>query len=492
MPGSENPPLTDSALVDLEESKENSIKTALQAELRDIRTLLRSQVLTLTHSDSGRILASKLYDCLEYLDENDLYYAEEHEKLIKQLEQLQDLKNKLSRIVWIASLQGLDEVESEFKDEIINLNEEIHEYVRKRKRENKHLRVLSEVNRWSRFIYYGTITAKYTTKGLQTLFNFLPGLLKNLGRLFPPLIISLDTIKNLFDLIFSVAARGHLSKVEKKMKDVPIASSPYYNKGFFLRAFGNVAALTLNVFIILIFTGVLATTPLGWALSVGVIASEWLSNTFIPAWQAWKNCDNLEKEFLKLTLKAAKNEGEAFGPNSENKNLAQLPTKIKLARKVFEAKQKDAIFGVFSFVGSILLAFAIITPPLYIPALILLIIPAVRTTVLFLNKYLDKKFGPPPPTPEHLALMPKLDSFSVEQIKVALMSHDKNFTPLPKTSPPVFSEEDDLLNLSEEDHSLKNGISPIPSPSSSQRSDAEEEKDSLIPSSRRSPCCFSR
>lgn len=418
-----------SSAIELEENKTSQLNNVYQVDLLYIRNILIPQILSLTHTDSGRILTSKLYDCLEYLD----VYNHDYNTLQNQerhLTNLLELKYKLKKIVLMASLSGLDEIESELKDEILELSEKIHHYADLRKR-SEHLDTIADLNRWSTFFYYGTIVAKHTTKGLQTFFHVLPGLLKNLGKIFPPIIITLDATKNLFDLIYAAATKVHLVHVEKKM-EIPISSSPFYNKGFFVRFLGNLAALTLNIFAILIFTGILATPPLGWALSVGVIGAEWLANTVIPAWHAWKNYKNLrtetlrtaqEKKIKELTteFKRATNQKDVSRLNRTIQDLRRLQLKTKIAEKHFHEKQASAFFGLCSITGSILLACAIFAPPLYLPALALLVIPAVRNTVKFVNKYLDKNFSHSPQAdPDATPPIP----FRTQEIEMMILKND--------------------------------------------------------------------
>ncbi len=363
------------------------------------------QALELTQSDSGRHIASKLFTYIKNLRDNYYYYCkllskatdDESKRAIKiLLEELRQLKADLGLSITLAAQKGLDDIyrDKDFAKKLAKLHKDIDAFLKMR-RSGEHVDNLAHLNSWSYLVYYSTIVASYMTKSLHGFLQSLPSILSTLSRVFPPIIIAMDAITNISDLIYSLVTYSHLSEQEKLSGGKwPLTSSPLYNKGYFLRLAGNAVALSLNVFILLIFTGALFTTPFGWGLSAAVITAEWMASCVVPAWQARKNYKKLQNDLrnmqgskelnakiaeLEATRKDLSVHGTISDINQQIKTLNELSTKVQLAEKTYLAKKADALWYFCSIAGSIIFACGFILPPLFLVGMLFLSASPVRT-----------------------------------------------------------------------------------------------------------------
>lgn len=450
-----------------------------QRDLRQLRIVQMKQALELTHGENGRHVASKLY---AYISNLTAYYeqygellAEARETTVRDaiktvLAQLLQLKTRLRRAINMAARQGLDDIDEDFANKLETLYKDIHSFAEIRQ-SGRHIDRIAQVNFVSTVIYYGTIVASYLTKGLQGFLHSLPTLLSNLGRVFPPIIIALDAAKNIFDLTYSLATHSHL-KDREDQTGKPLASSPLYNKGYFLRLAGNAIALALNVFTLLIFTGALFTTPFGWALSAAVIAAEWVPSCIVPAWQTRKNYKQLQENIRNLNPVAVKADIKRLEEDRTramttlagvaahrevtriNQQINQLrysldesAARLQLAEKSYFAKRADALWAFCSIAGSVVFACGFLCPPLFGVGVLLLLASPARTVFNWLADKFVKCFQPtidandsdqaasPNSTTKIQAAMRRINSFEQKHEHLEALSAAKELSPPPSPSP---------------------------------------------------------
>jgi hypothetical protein len=435
------------------------------------------QVLELTNSDSGRLVASKLYRYIHNLQAYYRHYAEQSTnpqsdgaalKIVHS--ELRNLKIDLTRIIIKAARQGLDDIDEKVEAELAAFDKKIHAVAAQQNPD--HIHHIAKLNFASTVVYYGTIVASYLTKGLQGFLHSLPTLLSSLGRVFPPIIIALDAIKNIFDITYSLATHYHLSKKEKK-SHYPLASAPLYHKGYSIRLIGNTLALALNLFTLLIFTGALFTTPFGWALSAAVVAAEWVSGCVIPAWQAWRNYKKLTTEAAAYQTQIHEQEQQESGASEQKQDellpskrqaiLEKLQANAALAKKNYLMKRKDAIWSSFSIIGSILFACGFLFPPLFVLGIVSLLASPTRSTLIWLkDKSAKCRKRPEPDTPEGEELIPILD-FNTPSILNGLFAHKPEEVKRVHTLPAFSDGEQDSPLPSRVRHAAP--VSPRGSPS---------------------------
>jgi len=339
----------------------------LEAFLADLEALKTQQMKTarqLTHSDQGCNLAIKIYSCLTQLavHYSDFSHSldeakslEEQRSLKENLATLFKLKNQLQRCILRAAKKGLDEMDDLLYKKLNQIETELDSFYNL-PRYMHHIEEIAHLNHISSVMYYLTIIASYLTNGIRAFLHTLPTIVSNLGQIFPPITIAMDAAKNIFDLLYSLATYFHLKEIEYESQE-ELAPSPLYNKGFYIRLAGNSIALALNVFTLLIFTGALFSTPLGWALSAAVIAAEWIAAYIVPVWQARRNHQQVSQD----------HHGE-----------------ITPVKTTYLARRKDALWGLCSIVGSIFFACGFVCPPLFYVGVIFLLASPTRFTINYL------------------------------------------------------------------------------------------------------------
>jgi len=393
----------------------------------DIKKLKHEQmplVLDYTHEDLGRLRASKLFHYLQHLIKIHHHYSSKRSKNqndINRLRQAQELGERLSLLVQDVTELGLDSVDETFLERFHKLGEDIHN-LRRIEIADTHINAFGHASLISNIFLYLTIVASYLTKTMQGFLKTLPTVLSWLGTIFPPIIVAVDAAKNIFDLIYSLMTRLHLQKRAREHTHPSLATASIYNLGYYLRQAGNIIALGVNIFTLLIFTGALLSSPLGWAISTIVVAAEWVTSCAVPAWQAWRNyrklqsltrpdlADNIQKlkasllEINKAITALEKQRLEKSGKEYFNlskrifslyeekdkieKELAPLEAgqkKLDAAKENYLAKVYDAFWYSSTIVGSALFACGFLCPPLFVFGVLFLAASPSYSVLFFLH-----------------------------------------------------------------------------------------------------------
>jgi len=330
------------------------------------------KALELTHSEDGRLIASRLYDYLR--DLKNLYqryylpWTRDKDTWRDSVIQIILLKNNLDSLIPLA---GFDTLDKNFLNDFKKLDQEIQSHL-KQEDEAAHIHKINKASYISQIAYYASIAANHAARGLQYFFQTLPKLLTWLGTIFPQVIIALSAAKNLFDIFYSIAIYAHLSHQAKNAhSNSTLAMAETYERGIHYRMFGNVMSLFLNTLILLAFTATLLATPIGWILTTLGAAAGWVTKSAVPAWQARKNFSDLkEKAPADLDLQIAALESEQKKTNlseektEQLKQLLDVRTQLNDAKKQSQDKTREALWALLPIIGSMLFVAGFLFPPL--------------------------------------------------------------------------------------------------------------------------------
>ena len=369
------------------------------------------KAITLTQTNAGHLFLAMLFSNLASLDKNHaetLKQLENHKSeddkqiLASQLIQISHIRKSLELVADLVVENGADNVDEKIKTNLEILNKLIALYNKSNHYKSARLDTIFSLNRFSNYFYSGTLISTVFVSIADALALSLPPALTAAGKLFPPILYAADTVIILLTLIYTLATSFYLSLVEKQAKVV--LRSPLYKKDFSLRSLSNFVAFSLQFVAVLVFSSVLASSPVGWALIAGASIARWISELYIGARRAKLNYLEEEKKWseLKKNIDTIENLKEPAAILAAEQSLNRLKEKeevlaenVKILKKQDYEKDIEAIWGFVGALGSVVFACGFFLPPLAVLGFAMICFPAMRNaakaTYEFLAPYFEKR-----------------------------------------------------------------------------------------------------